>query len=108
MTLETYTDREKAFCEYWLGAYTRMWAELTHKRFNEHTLQKLIVYEVLTRQRRPVVVRLVGRLYKIRKEAAMIRVDRALRVPSTAPFLTVALNQDDNSFMEGLDEGDSN
>lgn len=105
MTLENFTQKELGFCEYWLKSYTRMWKELTDPRFTQFAIKKLIEYELLTRKRRDVIARLVGRLYRLRREATMGRVRRYLKNGPASQVKLIMFNLDDNdAYMEGIDE----
>lgn len=111
LTVQEFNDRQVRFCEYWLKNYTRMWHDLTHKRFNDPTLMVMINYEMVTRQRKNVLDRLVGRLYKMRREAALREIAAWVKTSEKgvhAPIVMFNLEQDTNFLQEGLDAGDCN
>lgn len=107
MTLENFTQKELGFCEYWLKSYTRMWKELTNPRFTQFAIKKLIEYELLTRKRRDVIARLIGRLYRLRREATMHRIHRYLRNGPVSQVKLIMFNLEDNdTYMEEINEGE--
>lgn len=61
------TEKEEKFCEYWLSNYTRLSQNLSRAIFNESTIKKLVHYELATRRRLPILNRLTGRYYKLKR-----------------------------------------
>lgn len=106
-----FTDKEKMFCEYWLKSYSKLNSDLTHPRFTQFAIKKLISYELQTRRRRKIAVRLLSRLYKLKREAATTKMDSYLKMSNgkATPLFMFMLDKDNDKFLEeGLNEGECN
>jgi hypothetical protein len=61
---------EDYFCKYWLRFPSKLDAKLCSSYFSIEDLQRLIVCELNTKRRKKLLNRLVGRMYKLKRQQA--------------------------------------